>query len=336
MTFLLVKILSLMVLAAFFGGALAWWAIRRRHEDVTEEYTSLKTQWAQWREAIDERLSKPMAVDLGQLQSQLNSLESGIRSIQIPATDLTPVLRAIDSIPIPEQPSFDLTPVMSRLTQLEDRVRAIPLPEIPASPEIPLLLNALKAIEQQVKAIQVPQPKEVNLAPAMAHLARIEETVREFRPMPNIDLGPVQARLDETAKAVRAINIPTPQAPNLSPVLERLQAIELRLMQEADKQTAAKIRPGSRNLLLQPDFGKPDDLKRIKGVAEGLERMLHMIGVYYFWQVADWDEDDIAYVDGLLTAFKGRIDRDHWVSQCIDFALEGTAARKPQTDAVTA
>lgn len=391
MTFLLVKIASLLALAAFFGSALTWWAVRRRYEDVTEEYTSLRTEWAQWRKAIDERLSRPMAVDLGQVQNQLNSIEGEIRCIEFPNTDLSPVLRAIDDIHIPEPPGVDLVPMMSRLTQLEDRIKAIPLPELPAATDISVAMNVLKSIEKQIasikipepqkpdlgpiaarlnaleeiirnikipspaaptdlgpvlqrigeverqiKAIQVPQPKEVNLAPAMAHLARIEETVREFRPMPHIDLGPVQARLDETARAVRAINIPAPKEPNLNPVLERLHAIEKRLTQEDEKRAATKIRPGSRNLLLQPDYGKPDDLKRIKGVAEVLEKMLHNIGVYYFWQVAEWDKDDIAYVDGLLTAFKGRIDRDHWISQCIDFAREPMAARNPQAESVTA
>jgi predicted flap endonuclease-1-like 5' DNA nuclease len=89
------------------------------------------------------------------------------------------------------------------------------------------------------------------------------------------------------------------------------------------------VRKGSRNLLNQASFGKPDDLKRIKGVAFVLERMMHGIGIYYFWQIAEWDAADVAYVDTQLTAFKGRITRDDWVTQSKQFAKDASSARKP-------
>jgi predicted flap endonuclease-1-like 5' DNA nuclease len=75
------------------------------------------------------------------------------------------------------------------------------------------------------------------------------------------------------------------------------------------------VRGGSRNLLSRASYGKPDDLKLIVGVAEVLEKMLHGIGVYYFWQIAEWGAKDVAHADGELPAFKGRITRDEWVKQ---------------------
>jgi predicted flap endonuclease-1-like 5' DNA nuclease len=75
--------------------------------------------------------------------------------------------------------------------------------------------------------------------------------------------------------------------------------------------------------------GKSDDLKLIKGVAGALEKMLHNIGVYYFWQVAEWSREDIAYADARLEVFKGRIERDHWVEQCREFAKRVESARRP-------
>ena len=76
-------------------------------------------------------------------------------------------------------------------------------------------------------------------------------------------------------------------------------------------------------------FGKGDDLKDIVGVAAGLERLLHDVGVYYFWQIAEWTDKDVAYVDARLKAFKGRITRDAWIPQCVKLASKTSAARKP-------
>ncbi|MFO1401273.1 MAG: hypothetical protein U1F30_08690 [Steroidobacteraceae bacterium] len=57
--------------------------------------------------------------------------------------------------------------------------------------------------------------------------------------------------------------------------------------------------------------------------------MLHQIGVYYFWQVAEWSADDVAYVDTQLTAFRGRIRRDDWVRQASQLMQREGAARRP-------
>jgi predicted flap endonuclease-1-like 5' DNA nuclease len=90
------------------------------------------------------------------------------------------------------------------------------------------------------------------------------------------------------------------------------------------------VRAGSRNLLRRPAFGKPDDLKLIKGVATVLEKMLHRIGVYYFWQIANWGSTDVAHADAQLTAFRGRITRDGWVKQAAALSRSPSAAVKPE------
>jgi predicted flap endonuclease-1-like 5' DNA nuclease len=89
------------------------------------------------------------------------------------------------------------------------------------------------------------------------------------------------------------------------------------------------VRNGSRNLLARAAYGKPDDLKQIKGVANVLEKMLHDIGVYYFWQIAEWGAKDVQHADEQLQAFKGRISRDEWVKQSKSFAKLASSARRP-------
>jgi len=69
--------------------------------------------------------------------------------------------------------------------------------------------------------------------------------------------------------------------------------------------------------------GGPDDLKRIKGIGPGLERLLHSMGFYHFDQIAGWSAAEIAWVDENLKGFKGQVTRDAWVAQAKLFATGG-------------
>ena len=66
--------------------------------------------------------------------------------------------------------------------------------------------------------------------------------------------------------------------------------------------------------LKEPVAGEPDNLQMISGIGPKLEKLLHDLGIYYFAQIARWDEKTIAEVDDKLQ-FKGRIQRDEWVRQ---------------------
>lgn len=57
-----------------------------------------------------------------------------------------------------------------------------------------------------------------------------------------------------------------------------------------------------------------DNLKLISGVGPKLEETLNEMGIWHFDQVAKWGEKEIAWVDSRLR-FKGRIERDDWMSQ---------------------
>jgi predicted flap endonuclease-1-like 5' DNA nuclease len=61
--------------------------------------------------------------------------------------------------------------------------------------------------------------------------------------------------------------------------------------------------------------GAPDDLKLIVGVGPVLERMLQMLGIATYRQIARWSERDIDEIDAKLHEFPGRIRRDAWVTQ---------------------
>lgn len=57
-----------------------------------------------------------------------------------------------------------------------------------------------------------------------------------------------------------------------------------------------------------------DDLKRISGIAEILEKRLNDFGIYTFRQVMEWKAEEIEEFSRLL-AFRDRIDRDDWQGQ---------------------
>jgi len=68
----------------------------------------------------------------------------------------------------------------------------------------------------------------------------------------------------------------------------------------------------------------------ISGIGPKLERLLNKNGVYYFWQLAGWTEQDIDVMDERLDTFKGRIGRDDWVSQAKQLRSQDGAARQPE------
>ena len=78
-------------------------------------------------------------------------------------------------------------------------------------------------------------------------------------------------------------------------------------------------------LLNEPIGGQPDDLKKIKGIGPKLESVLHHNGVYHFSQIAAWNAKSIAMMNARLS-FKGRIEREKWVSQAK--ALAKAASRE--------
>ena len=206
------------------------------------------------------------------------------------------------------RPAVDLQPLSAQVASLEAAVRDIPPAE---APDLTPLKEQLAGLERTVRAMPAP-----DLAPIDARLTAIEHA-----------LFPVQTRIDALESAVRGIRVPAPQTVELSPVLERLESLRERI--ENPPPPKVQVLEGSRNLLSHPGHGKPDDLTQLKGVARVLERTLHNVGVFYFWQIAEWSPEDVEYVDSKLAAFRGRIERDGWVSQAGELAAAPDAAPRP-------
>jgi len=65
--------------------------------------------------------------------------------------------------------------------------------------------------------------------------------------------------------------------------------------------------------------GSAEDLKKISGVGPKIEGILNGLGIFHFDQIAAWTPENVAWVDDHLR-FKGRIDREDWISQAANLA----------------
>lgn len=147
-------------------------------------------------------------------------------------------------------------------------------------------------------------PAEV-AAPVVVHVARP-------------DAGPEEAAVEPIAPA---------EAPAEAPALPPIEAAP---PADAAADTAALpaadavIDPGKAALadqvgarpaaLAGPRDGRPDDLKRIKGIGPQNEARLNALGVYHFDQIAAWSPEEARWIGSYL-AFPGRIEREDWIAQ---------------------
>lgn len=85
---------------------------------------------------------------------------------------------------------------------------------------------------------------------------------------------------------------------------------------------AAHLRPPG---LPAPRLGKPDDLKKIKGIGPKTESSLNDLGIYHHDQIAAWSTAHVTWLEGRI-ALKGRIVREQWIEQATLLVTE-TAQR---------
>ncbi|MFN3209174.1 MAG: hypothetical protein ACE369_09265 [Roseovarius sp.] len=82
----------------------------------------------------------------------------------------------------------------------------------------------------------------------------------------------------------------------------------------------------------EPRGGSADNLKEIKGVGPKLEGVLHDMGFYHFDQIANWTDQEVAWVDANLIGFKGRVSRDNWIDQAKTLAAGGETEFSKRVD----
>jgi predicted flap endonuclease-1-like 5' DNA nuclease len=288
-------------------------------------------------------LPKPHSVDLEPVETRLDSLGAMVTAMPVPKeTDLSTVYERIDNVSkviagLPKPHSVDLEPVETRLDSLGAMVNAIPAPVASVPVDLTPVTKNLSALEQRVNSLS--RPEKVDLQPVDQRLTAIEvdlaglgKRLAERRPPPApVDLTPVTKNLGALEQRVNSL--PRPEKVDLEPIGQRLTAIEAelaglgkRLAQRRPAEPASRDEP---RILSAAIYGAKDDLKSISGVGPKLEGLLNQNGVFYFWQVAEWTKQDIDIIDERLDTFKGRIERDRWVSQAGQLKDQPGAAHLP-------
>lgn len=194
---------------------------------------------------------------------------------------------------------------------------ALPADQPPPAPPTPP--RAIETVTPRPDPTRAPAsmaedtPKAVTKTEIPAQAVSVTATPKPRTAKPKAPATP-KARAAPTVKtAAKPAATKAPKASGLGVAMERNK--ERRL--------------GEPELLLAPRGGVSDDLKLIVGVGPALEKLLNSVGVWHFDQIASWKAKDIAFVDGKMANFKGRITRDEWVKQARALA----AGKKPDAGA---
>lgn len=272
------------------------------------------------------------------LHAKLAALESHVSGLDRSPPDLSPVQSrlahldsSIASLRIDLQSLPDIAPFERRLGALQDSILSIQEPDVSG------LMNSLRKVEARLNLSALEDRLtaiEYGLA-AMHHMLRARQDASYTWPDNNEHDYRQRSSLPQTQEPPRApVYTPPPQPPQSPPPPPPMAQPVPRPQRGETKQggdpIAAARRPDDKaNLLTEAAFGEEDDLERINGIGPMLCELLNEIGVYYFWQIAEWGPEEIDWVDAKLEHFKGRIQRDDWVGQAKQQAKRPEAARHP-------
>lgn len=324
----------------------------------------LESQILGFQERIDELTlsSQTREETFDAVIERATALEQAVRNLRFPEPDLEPIserlallehrlasgpssemlvgtLAGIESdLDVLSRKGIDLEPVYTQLAAIDASLSSIRT-EVRSQGRMESLERRLASLQESILNLPQPDYTRIDLA-----LRSIEST---------FDLGALEDRLTAIEYGLTAVHHSLRTRPDLDS-RQRAEAttlVEQRTAprpprpaapapQEPPPRQARRIeairsahREGDEaNLLTHAAFGRGDDLEEIVGVGPMLAELLHDVGVYYFWQIAEWSKEDVDYVDGKLLHFKGRIERDNWVGQARELSALPTSARRPGED----
>jgi predicted flap endonuclease-1-like 5' DNA nuclease/predicted nucleic acid-binding Zn-ribbon protein len=129
------------------------------------------------------------------------------------------------------------------------------------------------------------------------------------------------------------------QLDHLNQANDRL-AMELRELRSTAASPAAQDHA-------QPDPGPPpqrpqglharrpeevDNLQQLRGIGAAFEHRLNELGIYQLKQIAALTEPEVVWLENELRMFRGRIDRDGWISQALDLLTATPWQRSVRAD----
>ncbi|MEZ5969382.1 MAG: hypothetical protein R3C00_10080 [Hyphomonas sp.] len=274
---------------------------------------------------IESSLRAP-ADELRMLQTRLSDIEGGSASMHSKLAGIESTVAML------ARSGVDLTPVQSRIAALESAISAVRV-DVQSMPDITPVVSTVRKLDARLDMGAV----ENRLTSIEYSLAAIHHMLRSR------DMGGsyVRTETDYTSYRQPAYTPPAYEPPEVQyeqksepapppPPARSTTRRTTRTVETGPDPIDSARRPGDRaNLLTEAAFGAGDDLEEINGVGPMLSELLNEIGVFYFWQVAEWTPRDVEWVDEKLEHFKGRIERDNWVGQARELARLPDSARRP-------
>lgn len=254
---------------------------------------------------LNDRLHSARSSDLETIRAGFSSLSSSMAAI--PAPDLEPLQVRLQGL---ERSVAAIDPIETRLSAIQDAIAG------QRETDLTPVLNSVRSIDSRLDLAAL----ENRLTAIEYGLAAVHHMLRSKPDTTYSNGGRQMYEISSPGDFSRSRQTVSTAA--ASRVAERPA-------RETDPINPARRQGDKANLLIEPAFGAGDDLTRISGVGPMLSGMLNDIGVYYFWQVAEWTDEEIEWVDSQLLHFSGRIKRDDWVGQAADLAAQPTTAVRP-------
>ncbi|MCY0095323.1 hypothetical protein [Hoeflea ulvae] len=189
----------------------------------------------------------------------------------------------------------------------------------------------LKQAEKPAPAAEAVQPVKAKTAPAKTTAAKPAKT----KPA-TAKAKAAKAEASKVEAAQAEAKAPAAAKDAAAVVVEKLKSdADVAVAMAQEPSAVAKAAQADPATGLAPeDFRRPvemakpetpDDLKVISGVGPKLEQVLNGLGVWTYAQIAEWQPEEVAWVEDYLQ-FKGRIGRDDWISQASRLAKGGATA----------
>ena len=190
----------------------------------------------------------------------------------------------------------------------------------------------LEWLLDELSAGRVPVPGPQNGRYAAEPLSGLT-SLKGFEPGRNKHNASVQAAVDigDTVKRIDGTEVPlivswkpkaapvTPASPDLAPGAAGLAGAVGEALSTGTAAPGQSVAPEAVGVKPAPlaaaRGGVADDLKKIEGIGPAMEKLCHDLGIFHYDQIAAWGPAEVAWMDGNLKGFKGRVTRDKWVAQ---------------------
>lgn len=318
--FLLTQSFLIILISAAFGFLLGYW-IRSADSDTNllqEELRPLREERDHLKQQVTATASSVLTDAIGTRKAA--ALEAELAEVRSRADELAAANAKLREVATEGE---DVAALKWRNKYLEARVLFFEGRDPGGSVETPPMPEQLTT----AKLVQEIEPSPVAFVAAASEPAKRGRKKAVIVPAPMTEPVVVAAPIVKKRKVKAVALPPPPPPPPLEPISNQnftpspLARSSAEALEEAIALAGAgKAPPRSRRR------ANPDELLLIDGVGPKNKAWLNAQGIYYFYQIATMNIDELAWLSKNLPTFGARVYRENWVAQCTRLA-RGEPAR---------